>query len=126
MNKFNVIYELGEDGWWVASIPEVPGCHTQGKSIEQARARIREALKLFVRDTYKAELLDEIRLPKQAKGLVGKVRRARLKADFEKNNAQKLTGEAVSFLQQDLKLSVRDIGLILGLSHQRIHQLVNG
>lgn len=42
--KYTVRYERDEEGWWVARVLEVDGCITQGKSIEQARERIREAL----------------------------------------------------------------------------------
>ena len=36
MVEFNVILEKDEDGWYVASVPEIQGCHTQGKSLEEA------------------------------------------------------------------------------------------
>ena len=48
--RYKVIYDRDETGWWVATIPSVPGCLTQGKTLEQARRRIREALSLYVED----------------------------------------------------------------------------
>jgi predicted RNase H-like HicB family nuclease len=33
-----IVYEQGEEGWVVASIPEVPGAHSQGRTLEEARA----------------------------------------------------------------------------------------
>ena len=43
---FKVIIEQDEDGYFVASVPALPGCHTQAKSIAELRKRIREAISL--------------------------------------------------------------------------------
>jgi predicted RNase H-like HicB family nuclease len=40
-----VVYEAGDDGWVVASIPEVPGAHSQGRTREEARANVIDALR---------------------------------------------------------------------------------
>lgn len=40
-----IVYEQGEDGWIVASIPEVPGAHSQGHTREEARANVIDALR---------------------------------------------------------------------------------
>ncbi|MBU1014852.1 type II toxin-antitoxin system HicB family antitoxin [Patescibacteria group bacterium] len=44
--EFKVIIEQDEDGYFVASVPALPGCHTQAKSIHELRKRIREAISL--------------------------------------------------------------------------------
>lgn len=41
---FNVVIERDEDGYYVASVVELPGCHTQSKSLDQLSQRIREAI----------------------------------------------------------------------------------
>jgi predicted RNase H-like HicB family nuclease len=43
-----VVYEPGEDGWILASIPEVAGVHTQGRTREEARANVIDALRLML------------------------------------------------------------------------------
>ena len=43
-----VIYP-GEDGWWVAECPSLPGCISQGESGEQAVANIKEAIQGYVK-----------------------------------------------------------------------------
>src|SRR5687767_2512437 len=48
VKSYRVTYERDPAGWWVAAVREVPGCHTQGRTLAQARRRIREALGLFV------------------------------------------------------------------------------
>lgn len=44
--QFKVIIEQDEDGWFVASAPSIPGCHTQGKTYEEVTKNIREAIEL--------------------------------------------------------------------------------
>ena len=46
MTEFNIIIEKDEEGWYVASVPEIPGCYTQGKTIPQVLERIKEALEI--------------------------------------------------------------------------------
>lgn len=43
--QLTIVYEQGEDVWVVASIPEVPGAHSQGKTREEARAGLIDALR---------------------------------------------------------------------------------
>jgi predicted RNase H-like HicB family nuclease len=40
---FTVIIEQDEDGVYIAKIPEIEGCYTQGKTIEEVLERIKEA-----------------------------------------------------------------------------------
>lgn len=57
---YKVTFERDEDGWWVATATDLPGCRTQGRSIAEARERIREAMALCdVPES--AELEEEIR-----------------------------------------------------------------
>jgi predicted RNase H-like HicB family nuclease len=58
MNIYNIAYLRDESKWWVASVCEVPGCHSQGRTIDQARQRVREALELFVDDAKSATFVD--------------------------------------------------------------------
>jgi predicted RNase H-like HicB family nuclease len=45
---FTAVVELDEDGYYVGSIPELPGCHTQARSLETLMERIREAIELYL------------------------------------------------------------------------------
>ena len=49
-NKFSVIIEQDSDGTYVASVPTLKGCHTQGSSLDQVMERIREAIALCVEE----------------------------------------------------------------------------
>jgi len=41
---YPVLIEQDEDGWFVAVVPDIPGCYTQGKTATQAIERIKEAI----------------------------------------------------------------------------------
>ena len=43
-----IVYEVDEDGWHIASIPEVPGVHTQGRTRYEARKNVLDALALML------------------------------------------------------------------------------
>jgi predicted RNase H-like HicB family nuclease len=118
-----VIYERDERGWWVASVRGVRGCHTQGRTLEQARRRVREALGLFVKDADTADFVTHIRLPKSARRALTRGLTARQRADQERAKAAKALQEAMRALART-GLSRRDTGELLGLSHQRVQQIV--
>ncbi len=44
--EFSVVIERDADGYFVASVPALKGCHTQAKSLDQLMKRIREAIEL--------------------------------------------------------------------------------
>lgn len=47
MNKrFNVIIERDREGYYVASVPTLRGCHTQARSLDELITRIKEAIEL--------------------------------------------------------------------------------
>ncbi len=43
-----VVLHPGEDGWWVAECPSLPGCLSQGETRERALANIREAIDGYI------------------------------------------------------------------------------
>jgi len=46
--EYEVIYQEIEDGWIMATVPDLPGAVTQGQNMEEARANIREAIDLVL------------------------------------------------------------------------------
>ncbi len=63
--KFKVLIERDEDDWYVATVPSLPGCISQGKTEEEAKKNIKEAIKLHL-----SALVEEgvpIKPPKEAK-----------------------------------------------------------
>jgi predicted RNase H-like HicB family nuclease len=120
---YTVRYERDETGWWVASIKEVRGCHTQARSIAQARQRIREALGLFVASPEKVSLVDQVQLPKELRGAIRRLVSAKKRAEVAQELAARAAREAARELTR--LLTVRDAGELLGISHQRVQQLLS-
>ena len=46
--EFNIVIEQDEDGYYIANVPELPGCHTQAKSLDKLNERIIEAIELYL------------------------------------------------------------------------------
>jgi predicted RNase H-like HicB family nuclease len=46
MRQFDVIVERDSEGYYVASVPELKGCHAQAKSLDELMVRIREVIEL--------------------------------------------------------------------------------
>jgi predicted RNase H-like HicB family nuclease len=44
--QFDVVIERDEDGYYVASVPSIPGCHAQARSFDEITQRIGEAIEL--------------------------------------------------------------------------------
>ena len=44
--KFTVVIERDEDGYYVGTVPTLPGCHTQAKTLDTLMKRVREAIQL--------------------------------------------------------------------------------
>jgi predicted RNase H-like HicB family nuclease len=117
VKSYRVVYELDESGHWIASVPRVKGCHTYGRSLSEARSRIREALGLFVTDAARAELVDDIRLPAEMRRLVAAYRVARGRVERERQQAERAARRLAG------QLSRRDAAELLSLSHQRVQQI---
>ena len=126
MNTYRVTYERDESGWWVASVRGVRGCHTQGRTVDEARRRIREAMALFVPNARSAKLVDDVRLPATAEKAIRAYVALRKQADEDDRRAALAARRAVRLLQGGkLKMSARDAARVLGVSHQRVHQLAH-
>ena len=48
--RYTVVLELEEDGGYVASVPALPGCVSQGDTRDEALINIREAMELYLED----------------------------------------------------------------------------
>jgi predicted RNase H-like HicB family nuclease len=44
--NFDVVVEKDEEGYYIASVPALPGCHTQARSLDELDRRVREAIEL--------------------------------------------------------------------------------
>lgn len=60
--KLKVVIRKDEEdpGWYNASVPALPGCHSQGRSREEALKNIREAIELYLGEDIKARKGEEV------------------------------------------------------------------
>lgn len=127
--KYRVVFSP-EGGRWNVAVPKLRGCVTWGRSLSAARRHAREAIAAIAaaegRDAAKVEreteLEEVIALPARADKELREALGARDVADAAASRAAVATADAVRALAA-AGLSVRDIGDLLGLSHQRIQQL---
>ena len=54
--NYTVLIEQDEDGIYIAKVSDIPGCYTQGKNVEQAIERVKEAIQVCL----EAEELEDI------------------------------------------------------------------
>ncbi len=123
---YTVVYERDEDGWWIVEVKEIQGCRSDGRTILEARRRIRQALELFDVDPEAVKLVDDIRLPALVRRALALAKEARERAESAQEEASSTATAAVKALTKDVGLSVRDAGDLIGLSYQRVHQLAHG
>lgn len=55
-HDFHVVIERDEEGWLVGSVPALPGCHTQARSLDQLMERMQEAIEAINRMPPKASI----------------------------------------------------------------------
>ena len=126
VKTYHVTYERDESGWWVASVRGLRGCHTQGRTVDEARRRIVDAMELFVDNARSAKIVDDVKLPAAAKKAIREYATLRKKAEQQDRRAALAARRAVRVLRGGrLKMSARDAARVLGLSHQRVHQLAH-
>jgi predicted RNase H-like HicB family nuclease len=54
--QFDVVIEQDSKGYYVASVPQLPGCHTQASSLDEVMSRIREAIECLTDSDENMEL----------------------------------------------------------------------
>lgn len=55
--EFTVIIEKGEDNYFIGEVIELPGCHTQAKTLDELMKRMKEAIALYL------EVKTEVKIP---------------------------------------------------------------
>jgi predicted RNase H-like HicB family nuclease len=116
--------EWDDTGWWVVTVPEVPGAVTQSRRLDHVARDVAEVLSLLTGEAAEAyELAVETHLPRSVGVDTERARALRLEADRAVAIAQEATASAARRLHDATRLTYRDIGALLGISHQRAQQL---
>ncbi len=123
MKTYNIEIERDEAGYWIATVPEVPGVVTQAKRLEKIVDRAREAIAVLLDKPETSfdvsphvRLLDDVPIADAVK--------AREHADAAQAEATEKGSYVVERLVHEKALTVRDAGQLLGISHQRVQQIV--
>lgn len=111
--------------WWAITIPELPGAFSQCKRLDQVEAMAREviALMLDIDPTDVDGVEVDVQLPDQLADDLAALRRSERLADDARQAAAHAQRRAAEQLRA-AGLSVRDIGQLLGVSHQRVSQIL--
>jgi predicted RNase H-like HicB family nuclease len=116
--------ERDEAGYWIADIPAVPGAHTFAKRLDQLPGRLAEAIAVILElNEPVGEPRLDVRLNPELDHLVHVAKERRHQVDAIATEASEATRLAVRALLER-GLSLRDAGAVLGISHQRIGQLI--
>lgn len=47
VERFTVVFEKAEEGGYIARVPTLPGCMTQGETLEEAEAMVKDAIRAY-------------------------------------------------------------------------------
>ncbi|MGH9076282.1 MAG: type II toxin-antitoxin system HicB family antitoxin [Acidimicrobiales bacterium] len=122
---YRAIYERDPEGMWLVELAELPQVHTYGRTLAKARAHLVDATALWL-DTGPEGLMftEQGRLPRGVQASVTRARRERRRSEQASEAAAVATQVAARSLVAAAGLSVRDAADLLGLSHQRVQQLL--
>jgi len=110
--------------WWALDAEGLRGVHTQVRRIDQAEEMARDAIAGVLDvapDSFELTVVPEV--PQSLRAIIEEATAARSQAAQAQDAAAQLTREAARRLVEE-GLTVRDAGVLLGVSHQRIAQLV--
>ncbi|MFN8103754.1 MAG: type II toxin-antitoxin system HicB family antitoxin [Acidimicrobiia bacterium] len=121
-----VVYDPEPDGSaWNVTVPELGNVFTWGRTVRQARGRAREAIAAMLdvnEDSF--DTVDEVHAPAPAAKAVARVNEAKALVIDAKSDAQRSAVVAARALA-DAGLTLRDSAEVLGLSYQRVGQLLH-
>lgn len=127
--KYRVTFELENDSW-LAQVDEIPQVHTFGNTLGKAREHVVDALALWLNvpvDSLKDQVEPApVALPTATRHLIDNAIALRELAKSAAHTALQIMSEAAFALVRESHLSMRDAGEILGVSHQRVQQLLSG
>ena len=111
--------------WWAITVPALPGVFSQAKRLDQvegmARAAIAMLLDITIDDVGRIET--DIEPPEPAAGMIATMHAALATARTATEEAATARREAARLLRS-AGLPMRDVGHLLGISHQRVSQIL--
>lgn len=118
--------QVARDGrWWLVTVPAIGGV-TQARRFAEVQAMARELIEVTTGDAGAEVRLHDVKLADVAVS----ARLDRIRSDrAEAARLERRASEEARALARELAaegVSLRDVGALLGISHQRAHQLISG
>jgi hypothetical protein len=110
--------------WWSVEVLEL-GFFTQARRLDQVEEMARDAIALTLEvapDSFEVTVVPE--MPAKVQAILDDVRASREAAQHASELASMKAREAARILHEE-GMPLRDVGRVLGVSHQRAHQLVS-
>ena len=97
MYEFDVVILADETGGYVAFVPALPGCHTQGETLEELMENVKEAIELYLEtltdeereEALRQRKIERLPIPEEE---IDTINLARSSSEFVKEIIQKLDG----------------------------------
>ncbi|MBM4363467.1 MAG: hypothetical protein FJ104_12370 [Deltaproteobacteria bacterium] len=119
VGRVKLVYQQEGTGWRV-SAPGTKGAEAWGRSLSESRRKI---LKVLGASAKKAELVEDIQLPGNARKELDRYSETRERVLAELAMLRKATRSVVALLTGKHGISLRDASALLGLSRERVRQL---
>lgn len=111
--------------WWAFSIPDIPGAFGQAKRLDQVRTEARDVVAMMLEvdeDSFGLEL--DVKLDPETEHMLSEAKNARAQLEKFQSIAAERSRKAAERLRSNTGLSTRDIGSLLGISFQRVSQVL--
>ena len=122
MAEHRVVYRRSAAGRWVATVPGRRRCRGEGKTLRQARQRLRASLAKVVADPFEIDFLEDVRLPPPSRARLVAYWKARRRLEGATEQADRAAASALSALLA-LKLNLKDVADLLGLPPLKLARL---
>ena len=112
--------------WWAITVPGLAGVFSQAKRLDQVESRAREAIAMMadIDEAFVGHLEIHITPPGTTKELLETLETTVTAAAEAETKAARAREEAALALRAE-GLPLRDVGRLIGVSHQRVHQLLS-
>ena len=111
-------------GWWAVEVPEVPGLFTQAKRLDQIDGMVRDAAALLTGEPEASfDVAVEPVVPESVASSLGRSHHLTEEAARLQRDAAEEARKAAQLMQAE-GMTVRDIGRVMGVSFQRVSQIL--
>ena len=123
--KLQVVVDVhrASAGYWTANLKDLDGSVVHGRSLSQLRTEIQRALRRSGRNPTHIQVVEVLHLSADLTRSIVKLRDRRLELEHQNLALRQELGRIVRKLGSQLHVSVRDTGVVLGISAPYVHEL---